>query len=108
MLHNLNRPTETVQIKPKSIVRKNNDIFDDNDVIQEIGKDARNAPKVREKATIKIGFTEKKFPTLAARETYLKEPPLPKSAQSLKSENVRRPAMHNRKACRLRRRTRCG
>lgn len=45
-------------------------------------------PKIREKATIKIGFSEKKYPLLAARESQLKEPPLPKSAQPIQKNNV--------------------
>ena len=38
-------------------------------------------PQVREKQEVKMGFTEKKFAHLPARESQLKEPPLPKSKQ---------------------------
>ena len=36
-------------------------------------------PQVREKQEVKMGFTEKKFAHLPARESQLKEPPYPKS-----------------------------
>lgn len=36
-------------------------------------------PAVRQGQDIKLGFTEKKFPHLPARESHLKEPPYPKS-----------------------------
>ena len=36
-------------------------------------------PQVREKQEVKMGFTEKKFAHLPARESHLKEPPYPKS-----------------------------
>ncbi len=62
-------------------------IFTENDV-KEYEKQVRDAPRVREKATIKLGFTERKYPNLAAREIYLKEPPLPKAAQQAKKDNV--------------------
>jgi dyslexia susceptibility 1 candidate gene 1 protein len=42
--------------------------------------------KVREQAIHKIGFTEKKYPLLAARETQLKEPPLPKAAMQAREK----------------------
>eukprot|EP01022_Parablepharisma_sp_SALTPOND_P000843 TRINITY_DN105134_c2_g1_i1.p2 TRINITY_DN105134_c2_g1~~TRINITY_DN105134_c2_g1_i1.p2 ORF type:complete len:748 (+),score=145.54 TRINITY_DN105134_c2_g1_i1:9608-11851(+) len=68
--------------------RPNMDIFTDADAkaIQTIVPSA----KIREKATIKLGFTEKKYPLLAARETQLKEPPLPRTAIQQK-ENKNEP-----------------
>jgi len=64
-------------IVPK--VKPNNDIFSDTDAkivqMKEI-----STVKIREKATIKLNYTEKKYPLLAARETQLKEPPMPRSA----------------------------
>eukprot|EP00826_Nyctotherus_ovalis_P019980 TRINITY_DN16232_c0_g1_i7.p1 TRINITY_DN16232_c0_g1~~TRINITY_DN16232_c0_g1_i7.p1 ORF type:complete len:668 (-),score=237.84 TRINITY_DN16232_c0_g1_i7:135-2138(-) len=54
------------------------DIFADGDI--RLASTVVAPAKVREQAIHKIGFTEKKYPLLAARETQLKEPPLPKAA----------------------------
>jgi len=60
------------------------DIFTDTD-IKSVGTVVPSA-KVREQAIHKIGFTEKKYPLLAARETQLKEPPLPKTAMQAREK----------------------
>ena len=44
---------------------------------------------MRQKQEAKVGFTEKKFPHLPARESHLKEPPMPKSKKiDKKKDNV--------------------
>ncbi len=67
--------------------------------------------KVRPSATVKVTFTEKKYPLLATRETQLKEPPLPKNLQQIqKKERVYISfwITASRMGCPSRRRTRSG
>lgn len=42
-------------------------------------KEPEELPVVRQQQDVKLGFTEKKFPHLPARESHLKEAPYPKS-----------------------------
>ena len=43
---------------------------------------------MRQKQEAKIGFTEKKFPHLPARESHMKEPPMPKSKKIDKKKDT--------------------
>ena len=50
-----------------------------NDENEEPNEVPAEMPEVREKQKVNMGFTEKKFPHLPARESHMKEPPYPKS-----------------------------
>ena len=80
---------QTLVVKPKEARKM--DIFseDDTKTIQAVSTTI--TAKIREKATIKLGFTEKKYPLLAARETQLKEPPLPRTASQMQKNSKEEP-----------------
>ena len=79
------------QEKPKGPVDHSKDIF----TADEIKLKDKIVPqsKIREKAVVKLGFTEKKYPLLAARETQLKEPPLPKAAMQQREKDKKNEAL---------------
>ena len=43
---------------------------------------------MRQRQDAKIGFTEKKYPHLPARESHMKEPPMPKSKKIDKKKDL--------------------
>jgi len=52
------------------------DIFEENEVEEE---EERDLPSVREAASVKLSFTERKYPNIAARERHGEEAPFPKA-----------------------------
>lgn len=45
---------------------------------QDLVEDYREKPKVRDQKKIDLGFTQRIYPGVAAREQHFKEPPMPK------------------------------
>ena len=62
----------------ESLKKEKNRIFEDENYEEEEFEEVREIPEPREQKSVKMKFTEKVYPHLAAREHHLKDAPMPK------------------------------
>ena len=72
-------PEEDDEEQPKIYEVTEEEINAENNAPDAPDEPEAEVPQVRQQQEVKMGFTEKKFAHLPARESQLKEPPYPKS-----------------------------